>query len=103
MQPLCDSYARVSVSAARLVEDEIVATVPPRRNRRRVPAVGLWLTMSRARGTQLGYELGYARIPNSGIAYPIDVPAPAKEVNSIPRPRPIGRCAVRVNHVRRRS
>jgi len=26
-------------------------------------------------GYEMGYSLGYARIPNSGIAYPIAVPA----------------------------
>jgi hypothetical protein len=34
----------------------------------------------------LGYELGYARIPNSGIAHPIAVRAPVRAVNSISRP-----------------
>lgn len=38
--------------------------------------------------TELGYKLGYARIPNSGMAHPIAVPAPARGVDSIPRPAP---------------
>ena len=36
---------------------------------------------------QLGYQLGYGSEPTPGIAHRIGIPASAKEVNSISRPR----------------
>ena len=41
--------------------------------------------------SELGYKLGHSPGPISGIAHPIGIPARARGVDSLSRPRPVGR------------